>query len=128
MSPSESDRPDDLFFSKDMLAWLSKAGPVLRDRVLAAFDARLAHRREMEMAALQADAADTRRGQYCGLAVGMTSIIGATVACTLGAGVAGATIAGVGMAALAAVSIFGRSDRRPRRPPRGEPAKPPTPG
>jgi MoxR-like ATPase len=67
MSPSDPDRPDDLLFSKDLLAWLSKAEPVLRDRVLAAADARIAHRRELEMAALQADIADTRRGQYCGL-------------------------------------------------------------
>lgn len=128
MTTPDPGRRDDPFANKDLLAWLSKAEPAHADRVLSALETEMANRHQVDMAALAADSADTRRGQYCGLAVGLTSIIGATVASILGAGIAGATIAGVGMAALAAVSIFGRSDRRLRRPPQRDQAKPSTPG
>ena len=135
MSPPGADRPDDFSFGKDTLTWLSKADPALRDRVLAMLDAEAHHRRELETAALRADIADTRRGQYCGLAVGLASIAAGALTSAYGSAVAGATIGGVGVVALATASVFGRSARprslrRPRDPSSqaAEAGPSPTPG
>lgn len=115
MPPPEQE-PVAFSLNKDTLAWLSKADPILRDRILCMLEDEGKHRRERERSALEADIAATRRGQYCGLAIGLTSIVAGALTGIFGSGVAGATIGGIGVIGLVAASALGRSlSTRPAR-------------
>jgi len=78
------------------------------------------HRRKIEEKQLDSDIADriaarseTRIGQFCGLAIGMTAIIGGVIAAILGAPISGGFIGTGGVVALVAVFVLGRRAQPP---------------
>jgi uncharacterized membrane protein len=80
-------------------------------RILAAFEAESAHRRKLEEIAQAAQIADTRRGQFFGLLIGLAAIISGAMTAIYGHEWAGGFIGGGGVIGLVSVFVIGRARR-----------------
>jgi uncharacterized membrane protein len=96
------------FPDPELLAKYNTALPGSAERILAAFEEESKHRRKLEADALAARVADTRRGQFFGLLIGLSAVISGAVTASLGQEWAGAFIGGGGVIGLVSVFVIGR--------------------
>lgn len=104
--------------------------PGTAERLIAMAEAQSAHRKAMEEKKLNAEIADAKadrneaeRGQYCGLAIGITAIISGAVVAGTGHEWAGGFIGSAGVIGLVTAFIYGRQ-KAPAKPTQA-PAQPP---
>jgi uncharacterized membrane protein len=96
-----------------ILARYEKLVPGSAANILAAFQAESAHRRKLEEIAQAAQIADTRRGQFFGLLIGLAAIVSGAVTAIYGHEWAGGFIGAGGVGVIGVVGVFvrGRSHR-----------------
>src|SRR5581483_8639473 len=81
----------------DILANYEKIVPGSAQRSLGVFESQSEHRRAMESKAQEAQIADTRRGRFFGLIIGLTAIISGSATAICGSELAGGFIGGGGV-------------------------------
>jgi uncharacterized membrane protein len=91
-----------------VLAEYEKTVPGSAREILDVFQKMAAHRCTLEMRAQEAQIADTRRGQFFGLIIGLVAIIAGSVTAIYGSGLAGGFIGGGGVIGLVSVFVLGR--------------------
>ncbi|MCP3941879.1 MAG: DUF2335 domain-containing protein [Desulfobacteraceae bacterium] len=100
-----------------ILAGYEQLLPGAADRILAMAEKETAHRHMLEEKSLDAEieglkneAGDTKRGQYCGLAIGIIAIVSGAYTATNGAPWPGGFIGTGGVVALVSAFIVGRNN------------------
>ncbi|MCF8092861.1 MAG: DUF2335 domain-containing protein [Desulfotignum sp.] len=107
----------------DILEKYENILPGAMDRIIAMAENESKHRHEMkktvvaaEIKAMESEAKDTRRGQYCGLIIGVTALISGAYAAVNGAPIAGGLIGTGGVLGLVSAFIGGRYASKPSKP------------
>ncbi|MEX2121855.1 MAG: DUF2335 domain-containing protein [Pirellulales bacterium] len=107
----------------EVLGQYDQVSPGAAGRIIAMAEGQATHRQALEARAVEAQVeeqkaqrTETKRGQLCGLAIGVAAIVGGTVAASLGAEVAGSVIGGSGLTGLVSIFVLGRVHRDKRKP------------
>ncbi len=105
--------------SPQVLAGYENLLPGSADRILSMAESETKHRQAMEKTAveaevngLKAEATDTKRGQFCGLIIGLTAIIAGSYTAVNGSAWAGGFIGAGGVIGLVTAFIGGRKARK----------------
>ena len=93
----------------DLLRQYDEIVPGSAQLIINGFQKQSEHRQAIEKRALEAQIADTRRGQIFGLVIGLAAIIGGSLTAILSSEWAGAFIGGGGVIGLVSVFVIGRT-------------------
>jgi uncharacterized membrane protein len=92
----------------EVLAQYKQIQSDLPERIVALAATEAEHRRALARTDIQESAAETRRGQHCGLAIGVLALTSATICAVAGAEWPAAVIGGSTVLGLVAVFVTGR--------------------
>ncbi len=101
--------------SPEILARYDQVCPGAAERILVMAENQARHRQELEAEVIRSRTRDSRCGIFCGLAIGITSIVCGTVAVIWGHSWAGTLIGTGGVAGLVGVFIYGTNSSRAER-------------
>lgn len=94
--------------SPDILARYEQVIPGAAERILAIAEADAKHQREIELAALRAEEASVRRGQWLGFAIALFALTISVVALYLGSPWVAGIIGGTAVVGLVSAFVLGR--------------------
>ena len=99
----------------DILAGYNEVVPGAADRIITMAETQSRHRQEIEKSIINSDIRNSKLGLWLGFFIAMAAIVSGTISILGGHAVSGTIIGGSGVAGLAAVFVYGSTQRRKER-------------
>jgi len=99
----------------EILEYYNRVAPDAANRILSLVEKQSSHRQELELKVIESDIFNSKCGLFCGLIIGLTSVIGGVLCVLQGHDTGGSIIGGVGLTSLVSVFVYGSRERRKER-------------